>query len=57
MSSEFTPEQIAQRAQEAARRLMNTPYKARSKPRKTKATQSPGGVSKPGKRAPTGEAS
>jgi hypothetical protein len=56
MTSEFTPEQVAKRAQDAARRLMATPYKPRTKPRKTKAIQRPGGASKPGKRAPTGEA-
>jgi len=57
MATEFTPEQIAQRAQEAAARLMSTPYKPRTKPRKAKATQARGDASTPRKSAPTGEAS
>ena len=53
-------EEVERRAGEAAHRLMNTPPapdKQRFKSGERKATPTPGGASKPGKSAPTGEAS
>ena len=53
----LTKEQVEQRTQEGARALMSMPYAPRTKPKAPEPTPSRGGASKPGRRAPTGEAS
>lgn len=57
MENEPTKEEVERRARELARRVMDTPPQPHDRPKKPKAPKETGGASKPGRRAPVGEAS